>query len=111
MVRVVIFSNMNDKEKPLRSPCYDVLEWIVEADGSSVERIAARTMYENGITGDYQEQVLSAACVSCGMQDTCEYSDECGIGEIESKTPLGSEQRLPETAKVDVGKGYVRAQE
>lgn len=77
---------MGDSE--LRPPCYEVLEWIVsQPNAGGFERSAARTVMTHGLTGAYQEEVLADACEASGTCATCEYSDECGIGDVDRPVP------------------------
>jgi hypothetical protein len=89
--------NMNGDQKKVRPACYRVLDWCVRhSDSNAWERNAARTVRAHGIHSEYQENVLSDACESCGMQDLCEYSEDCRIGEtgrtsadVPSQRPTG----------------------
>lgn len=100
---------MNDSRKHLRQPCYTVLDWIVDqSDANSLERSAAHTMQEHGLTGDYQEKVLSEACEASGMCAACEYSDECGIGDIERPDPASRPKKPEETTVNPLNTGRIR---
>lgn len=104
---------MNGDQKKVRPACYRVLDWCVRhSDSNRWERIAAQTVREHGIHSDYQESVLSDACESCGMQDMCEYSESCRIGEtgrtspdVPSERPTGDRSARDEPHSGVVGYG------
>lgn len=71
---------MASTRKDLESPCYDVLDWLIDhPDAGAWERSAALTVREDGLHGAFQENVLTDACRSSGMREACPHADECGI--------------------------------
>jgi hypothetical protein len=100
---------MGEKKESLRQPCYTVLDWIMnKSDASKLERSAAQTMQERGLTGDYQEKVLSKACEASGMCAVCEHSDKCGIGDIERPDPANRRKKTKESTVNPFNTGKIR---
>ena len=101
-------TNMNASEKSVRKPCETVLEWILAKDDAvPAERIAAETILEHGLNGQYQEKTLATACTACGMRAECPYASECGIGDGSRQHPAIPADRLVHPFEIDTGSAYV----
>lgn len=99
---------MSQGEKEIRQECTEVLEWVINSRGSDPYEVsAARTIKSNGITGTYQERVLSDACQACGMRDSCDSAGDCGIGVVQVPDAADTHQMAPGPLTV-TGRGPVR---